>query len=251
MKYVRQNLSFLPRVVQRWHRFPGRLGKLPSLRFMTTSSSFAVCYEQGVWVETSSDLFPCKSCCDTPLGFPSLSPTGEGRIILLARSVDQGKAVGSQAREWLKAYQCLRSAVRLFLCPYPRPQFPPFVLDLSVRRLPVQTLALCTNGSRIGFAVSRESLETQNQKGILGSLWARCQLLSFANLVNSILMIFFCPCYAPCPSAFWKLLSAPSPIHFHLSWSCVTEALAWSTRGCLTSAMSSCTGHEKILFLIA
>lgn len=52
-------------------------------------------------------------------------------------------------------------------------QFTAFLLDRSVHLHPVQTLALCTNGSRVGFAVSHEPLETENQKGVLGSLAAK------------------------------------------------------------------------------
>lgn len=81
--------------------------------------------------------------------------------------VDQGEAVGSQAWEWLEVYQWLISAVLLFLCPFPWPSFTSFLLDVSLHLHPVHMLVLGTRGSRVVFAVSHESLETENLKGIL------------------------------------------------------------------------------------
>lgn len=124
--YVRQK-PLLPS--QGWFSAStGGQWKLFSEMFMTTSYSFAFCYERGDWVETSEDLFPCKRSCDTLLGFPSLSPTARAGPSHLARSVDQGQAVGSQAREWLKVYHCLRPSVQLFTCPSPWPYFSPSLL---------------------------------------------------------------------------------------------------------------------------
>lgn len=99
MKYVRQNLSFLPRVVQHWHRFPRRLGRLFSEVFVTTSSSFALYCEQGFWLETCSEIFLCNSSWDAPLGFPSLSPTGEDRIIPLGQFCRPRKSCGMPSKE--------------------------------------------------------------------------------------------------------------------------------------------------------
>lgn len=162
---------------------------------MATSSSFAVYSEQGVWrpPAISSHVNPPVTHHWVPLPLALQVRAGSSQFCRPMKNC--GIPSKGVTQSLLMSWVCCT----IVLCQCPWPQFTPFLLDLSVHLLPVQALVLCTNGSHIGFAVSRESLETQNQEDVLGSLWAPCHLLAFANLVRSILMIFFCPCYALCP----------------------------------------------------
>lgn len=159
----------------------------------------------GFWVETSSDIFPCKSSCDTALGFPSLHPTGEGRVMPLLQFYRPRKSCMIWSQRGHSKLICVSGLLCDCTCDHlPGPiSLLSFWVCLCIFR-PVQMLALCTNGSHVGFAISLGSLEKENQKSVLGSLaaksfWAPCHLLSFANLVNSVLiiMVFFCSCCAP------------------------------------------------------
>lgn len=217
VKYVRQNFCSYPKSNSVLAQVPVRLRKLFPEMFVMISHSLAVCHKQGIWVEISGDLM-CKSNCDKLLGFSSLSPTAENKIIPLSQFCRLGMIYGiaNKGVTQSSSVSCAcSSAVPVPISLALVHSFPP---GLSVCLLPTQTLGLCKNGRHTDFAVSYEFLETENPKAVPAKpLCAPCQLLSFANLVHSILIIkiLFYPCYAS-GKAVSELRQMDESSHFHL-----------------------------------